>query len=148
MKKVIAVVTSFLVGSVAFAQSILIDTVYTRQQAHQTKDWNYFLGYFEFYKKDSADHKLFKRIKAAVLNQNNGTIITIDSIPGKWSLRQVEILLGVSGGEYRKVDGDAVITHLKSKAQLTAKINELEAPGDARFKAFRDAGRLWAEQSQ
>jgi hypothetical protein len=148
MKKIITVITSFLVGSVAFAQSILIDTVYTRQTVHQGKDWFYFLGYFEQYKKDSTDHKLFKRIKNAVANQNNGTLITIDSIPGKWSLRQVEILLSVSGGEYRKVDGDAVISHLKSKAQLTAKINEMEAPGDVRFKAFRDAGRLWAEQSQ
>ena len=130
------------------AQVINMDTVFTRHIAEQVKDWCYFLGYFEGYKKDSNDHKLFKRIKSLVANQNNGTIVTIDSIPGKWSIRQVEILFSVSGGEYRKVDGEAIIAHLKTKAQLTAKITEMEAPGDTRFKAFRDAGRLWAEKSQ
>ncbi len=148
MKTVIALLAAVLIMGTAKAQTINIDTVYTRNTALQAKDWFYFLGYFEGYKKDSNDHKLFKRMKTVTANQNNGTIITIDSIPGKWSLRQVEILLSVSGGEYRKVDGDAVMTHLKTKAQLTAKINEMEVPGDVRFKAFRDAGRLWAEKSQ
>ena len=148
MKTGIALLLTVLIMGTTKAQTINIDTVFTRNTALQAKDWFYFLGYFEGYKKDSNDHKLFKRMKTATALQNNGTIITIDSIPGKWSLRQIEILLSVSGGEYRKVDGDAVITHLKTKAQLTAKINEMETPGDVRFKAFRDAGRLWAEKSQ
>ena len=148
MKRVIAFLAGVLIVGSVKAQQINMDTVYTRHTALQAKDWFYFLGYFENYRKDSNDHKLFKRIKTATANQNNGTIITIDSIPGKWSLRQAEILLGVSGGEYRKVDGEAVVTHLKTKAQLTAKITEMEAPGNVRFQAFRDAGRLWAEKSQ
>lgn len=124
---------------------INMDTVYVRNLAMEAKDWNYFNGHFENYKKDSTERKLFKRILTAVGGKSNSTIVTIDSIPGKWTIRMVELLYAGTGGEYAKAGGDAIITNLKTKAQLTTKINDMLDPYNNIYQGFRDLGKEWAD---